>query len=163
MYAVALDALELKAGESLLDVYCGAGTITLLAAARGAQATGIELVRPAVNDARANARRNNLDHAARFLCGDAAEELPRLVRAGERFAAAILDPPRRGADKRVLEALLQAAPERLAYISCDPATLARDLKHLTAAGYRLIFAQPVDMFAYTGHVETIALLQRKTL
>ena len=161
MYAVALDALELKAGESLLDVYCGAGTITLLAAARGAQATGIELVRPAVNDARANARRNNLDHAARFLCGDAAEELPRLVRAGERFAAAILDPPRRGADKRVLEALLQAAPERLAYISCDPATLARDLKLLTVAGYRLIFAQPVDMFAYTGHVETIVLLQRE--
>ena len=163
MYAVALDALELKAGESLLDVYCGAGTITLLAAARGAQATGIELVRPAVNDARANARRNNLDHAARFLCGDAAEELPLLVRAGERFAAAILDPPRRGADRRVLEALLQAAPERLAYISCDPATLARDLKLLATGGYRLIFAQPVDMFAYTGHVETIVLLQRETL
>ena len=72
----------------------------------------------------------------------------------------ILDPPRRGADERVLRALLDAAPERIAYISCDPATLARDLKALTAGGYRLQFAQPVDMFAYTGHVETVVLLSK---
>ena len=98
MYAVALDALELKAGESVLDAYCGAGTITLLAAARGAQATGVELVRPAVLDARANASRNGLGHAARFLLGDAAQEIPRLVRAGERFRRRHPRPaaPRRG-------------------------------------------------------------------
>src|SRR5699024_5716414 len=125
--------------------------------------TGVEIVRPAVLDARANAKRNGLSECARFLLGDAAQEIPRLVRAGERFSAAILDPPRRGADARVLEALLLAAPERIAYISCDPATLARDLKALAAGCYRLCFAQPVDMFAYTGHVETIVLLQRETL
>ena len=160
MYAIALDALALQTGESVLDAYCGAGTITLLAASRGARATGVEIVPPAVFDARESAKRNGLAGNARFLLGDAARELPRLARAGERFAAAILDPPRRGADERVLEALLQAAPERIAYISCDPATLARDLKALTAGGYRLQFAQPVDMFAYTGHVETVVLLSK---
>ena len=160
MYAIALDALELKAGDGVLDAYCGAGALTLLAAARGAMATGVEIVRPAVLDARANAKRNGLSEGARFLLGDAAQEIPRLVRAGERFSAAILDPPRRGADARVLEALLLAAPERIAYISCDPATLARDLKALAAGGYRLRFAQPVDMFAYTGHVETVCLLSK---
>lgn len=161
MYAVALDALALQAGESVLDAYCGAGTITLLAASRGARATGVEIVPPAVFDARESAKRNGLAGNARFLLGDAARELPRLARAGERFAAAILDPPRRGADERALRALLDAAPERIAYISCDPATLARDLKALTAGGYRLQFAQPVDMFAYTGHVETVCLLSKR--
>ncbi len=163
MYALALDALSLAPDEAALDAYCGAGTITLLMAARGARATGIELVRPAVLDAEASARRNSLSGRARFLLGDAAEALPRLVASGERFAAAVLDPPRRGVDERALRALVDAAPQRVAYISCDPATLARDLKLLAAGGYRLIFAQPVDMFAYTGHVETIVLLQRETL
>ena len=160
MYGIALDGLGLAAGEGVLDAYCGAGTITLLLASRGARATGVELVRPAVLDAEANARRNGLEHAARFILGDAAQEIPRLVRAGEAFSAAVLDPPRRGADARVLRALLQAQPRRIAYISCDPATLARDLRVLATGGYRLCFAQPVDMFAYTGHVETVVLLSK---
>ena len=158
MYAIALDALALRPGDAALDAYCGAGTITLLMAARGANATGVEIVRPAVLDAIASAKRNGLD--ARFLLGDAAEEIPRLVAAGERFAAAVLDPPRRGADARVLQALISAAPQRIVYISCDPATLARDLKTLATGGYQLEFAQPVDMFAYTGHVETVVLLSK---
>ena len=158
MYTIALDALALRPGDAALDAYCGAGTITLLMAARGANATGVEIVRPAVLDAIASAKRNGLD--ARFLLGDAAEELPRLVAAGERFAAAVLDPPRRGADARVLQALISAAPQRIVYISCDPATLARDLKTLATGGYQLEFAQPVDMFAYTGHVETVVLLSK---
>ena len=111
-------------------------------------------------DARDNARRNGLSDRTRFLLGDAAEIVPRLLAAGERFDAAVLDPPRHGADARVLEALLRAAPERIAYISCDPSTLARDLKRLAAGGYRLEFVQPVDMFAYTGHVETVVLLSK---
>ena len=158
MYTIALDALALRPGDAALDAYCGAGTITLLMAARGANATGVEIVRPAVLDAIASAKRNGLD--ARFLLGDAAEEIPRLVAAGERFAAAVLDPPRRGADARVLQALISAAPQRIVYISCDPATLARDLKTLATGGYQLEFAQPVDMFAYTGHVETVVLLSK---
>ena len=158
MYTIALDALALRPGDAALDAYCGAGTITLLMAARGANATGVEIVRPAVLDAIASAKRNGLD--ARFLLGDAAEELPRIIAAGERFAAAVLDPPRRGADARVLQALISAAPQRIVYISCDPATLARDLKTLATGGYQLEFAQPVDMFAYTGHVETVVLLSK---
>ena len=160
MYAVALDALELQNGQAVLDAYCGAGTITLLLAARGARATGVEIVPPAVADARASARHNGLEHAARFLLGDAAREIPRLIAEGETFDAAVLDPPRRGADARLLEALVKAAPRRIAYISCDPGTLARDLKILKAGGYCLNFAQPVDMFAYTGHVETVVLLSK---
>ncbi len=160
MYALALDALRLEKNEPVLDAYCGAGTITLLLASRGARATGVEIVPPAILDARASARRNGLDGAARFLLGDAAQEIPRLVANGEAFAAAVLDPPRRGADSRVLAALIKAAPHRIAYISCDPGTLARDLKTLAMGGYRLDYAQPVDMFAYTGHVETVSLLSR---
>lgn len=163
MYAVALDALKVQDGQAVLDAYCGAGTITLSLAARGARATGVEVVRPAVLDARANARRNGLEHSARFLLGDAAQEIPRLIAAGETFDAVVLDPPRRGAEARVLEALIKAAPRQIVYISCDPGTLARDLKALRIGGYRLDFAQPADMFAYTGHVETIVLLQRETL
>lgn len=163
MYALALDALRLCEGTRMLDAYCGAGTITLLSAARGALSTGVEVVPPAVMDARDNARRNGLSDRTRFLLGDAAEIVPRLLAAGERFDAAVLDPPRHGADARVLEALLRAAPERIAYISCDPATLARDLKRLAAGGYRLKFVQPVDMFAYTGHVETVVSLQKEAL
>ncbi len=142
----------------VLDAYCGAGTITLAAAARGAQCTGVEIVAPAVENARRNAERNGLSGRARFLCGDAAREIPRLIAGGERFDAAILDPPRRGAEAALLNALAEAEIPRLAYVSCDPGTLARDVKLLTGRGYALRWAQPVDMFPWTGHVETVALL-----
>lgn len=163
MYAAALDGLALAGDESALDVYCGAGTITLSLARRCAHATGVELVAPAIRDANANAQRNGLASRTRFLLADAAEAVPRLIAEGSRFDVAVLDPPRRGADARVLDALAQAAPRRIAYISCDPGTLARDLRLLCAKGYALQSALPVDMFPYTGHVETIVLLQRENM
>ena len=160
LYAAALDALELTGSETVLDAYCGAGTITLAAARRCKRAVGVEIVRPAVLDAQENARRNGLENSAQFFLGDAATQVPKLISEGMRFDAALLDPPRKGADERVLRAILHADAPRISYVSCDPATLARDLKFLCASGYRLAWAQPVDMFPFTGHVETVALLSK---
>ena len=163
LYTRALEAAGIRpgCGLSVLDAYCGAGTITLAAARHARYATGIEIVPPAIADARRNASRNGLSDRARFICADAAREIPRLLRAGEHFDAAILDPPRKGCDAALLEALTTARIPTLAYVSCNPATLARDVKALTAGGYRLQWAQPVDMFPWTGHVETVVCLSNK--
>jgi len=160
LYAAALEAAGIGPGcdMNVLDAYCGAGTITLCAARWARHATGIEIVPPAIADAKRNALRNGLSDRAAFLCGDAAVEIPRLLGRGERFDAAILDPPRKGADPALLEALADARIPTLAYVSCNPATLARDVKRLGARGYRLEWAQPVDMFPWTGGTEVAARL-----
>lgn len=163
LYLKALEAAGLREGGDgrVLDAYCGAGTITLAAARRAAHATGIEIVPPAIENAKQNAAANGLADKARFICGDAAREIPRLLAAGERFDAAILDPPRKGADEALLDALAAAKIPTIAYVSCNPATLSRDVKRLADSGYRFQWAQPVDMFAWTGHVETVASLSRQ--
>lgn len=160
LYAQALDAAGIRPGSGLnvLDAYCGAGTITLAAARHAAFATGIEIVPPAIADAQRNAAHNGLADRVRFVCADAAREIPRLLSRGERFDTAILDPPRKGCDAALLDALVRARIPALAYVSCNPATLARDVRILAAGGYRLEWAQPVDMFAWTGHIETVCLL-----
>ena len=162
LYQCALEAAGLSDGCSarVLDAYCGVGTITLAAARLCAHAVGVEIVPPAIADARENARRNGLSEKTRFICADAGEEIPRLIARGERFDAAILDPPRKGAEEKLLNALIQAAPVRIAYVSCNPSTLARDAKILYQGGYQLEWAQPVDMFPWSGHVETVCLLSR---
>ncbi len=163
LYERALEAAGIAPGRgpSVLDAYCGAGTIALSAALSGAKSvTGIEIVPPAVENARRNAEINGLSQRARFICGDAARELPRLLARGERFDAAILDPPRKGCDGALLDALVAAKTPRIAYVSCNPATLARDVKRLAAGGYHLQWAQPVDMFPFTGHVETVCQLEQ---
>lgn len=159
LYRCALDAAQAKPGVRLVDAYCGAGTISLAAAARGADVLGVEIVAPAVENARENAARNGMAKRARFVCADAAREIPRRIASGERFDAAILDPPRRGADAALLNALADARIPRVAYVSCNPSTLARDIKQLLPHGYKLEWAQPVDMFPWTEHVETVALLR----
>ena len=158
LYQKALEAAGAGPGRRLLDAYCGAGTITLAAAQRGAQVLGVEIVPPAIENAKRNARWNGLETAAGFVCGDAAREIPRRIAAGERFDAAILDPPRKGADAALLNALADADIPRIAYVSCNPSTLARDVKLLSTRGYHLEWAQPVDMFPWTEHVETVAHL-----
>lgn len=162
LYQKALDAAGLTEGCSarILDAYCGAGTITLAAARLAKHVTGVEIVAPAIADAKKNAQRNGLAKKSRFICADAAREIPRLIAAGERFDAVILDPPRKGADEALLHALIQAAPPRVSYVSCNPATLARDVKLLAQGGYKLEWAQPVDMFPWTGHVETACALSK---
>lgn len=162
MYGKALEAAGIMQGGGLdlLDAYCGAGTITLAAARSARRVTGVEIVPPAIADAKRNAARNGLSDKTRFICADAARELPRLLSSGEHFDAAILDPPRKGCDAALLDALVRAKLPALSYVSCNPATLARDVKRLIQGGYRLEWAQPVDMFAWTGHVETVVFLRR---
>lgn len=160
LYEIALDAAALDASASVLDAYCGCGTITLAAARRAGRALGVEIVQPAIEDARRNAEANGLAHKARFICADAGREIPRLVRSGERFDRVIVDPPRKGCDPALIDALAMLKPAHISYVSCDPATLARDVKLLAARGFRLEWAQPVDMFPWTGHVETVVLMSR---
>ena len=161
LYSKALEAAGVVPGCDLtvLDAYCGAGTITLSAARWCKRATGIEIVAPAIENARQNARSNAL-HNVDFICGDASKEIPQLLQQGRRFDAAILDPPRKGAEGSLLDAIADARIPAVSYVSCNPATLARDMNKLHARGYRLQWAQPVDMFPWTGHVETVCLMSR---
>ena len=161
LYALALEAAGIKADSRVLDAYCGCGTITLAAARQAAYALGVEIVPPAIEDAKRNAAANGLGGKTDFVCADAAAEIPARISRGERFDCVIVDPPRKGCDAALMTALGRAKPPQIAYVSCDPGTLARDIKLLAEEGYRLAWAQPVDMFPGTMHVETVALLSRK--
>ena len=144
----------------ILDAYCGAGTITLTAAQKCSYALGVEIVPPAIENAKRNAAANGLEKKTRFICADAAREIPRLISRGERFDAVIVDPPRKGCDQALLDALANAKIPKISYVSCNPSTLARDVKILSEHGYRLEWAQPVDMFPWTEHVECAASIVR---
>lgn len=156
LYQRALDYAQLRGGERVADVYCGTGTMTLLLARAAREVVGIEWSEAAVADAERNAAENGIPNA-RFVCEDAAKALPALVETGERLDVVVLDPPRKGCDEAVLQAVGRARPDRLVYVSCNPATLARDAALLAKLGYGLVSAQPVDMFCWTGSVETAAL------
>lgn len=157
LYDAALDMARLGDCEKVLDAYCGVGTITLYMARRCAYALGVEILEPAVRDAIANARRNGLSHKTKFHCADAAKLLPALLSGGGRVDAVVLDPPRKGVDQSLARTLLESGVPRIVYVSCDPATLARDIGRLRTM-YHLEQVQPVDMFPWTGHVETVCLL-----
>lgn len=159
LYTLAVDFAQLTGKERLLDAYCGIGTIGLVAADKAAQVIGVELNPDAVRDAEKNARRNGVENAA-FYPGDAGDFLRRMVARKERVDVVMMDPPRAGSDEKFLRSLCQMAPQRVVYISCMPETLARDLRFLTAHGYRAERAVPVDMFPHTEHVETICLLSK---
>ena len=162
LYETAIRFAGITPADRVADVYCGAGTISLLAAQKAGHVTGIEIVPQAIEDARENARRNNIANAD-FICGAAEAVLPKLVQDGLRPDVVLLDPPRKGADPAVLDAIAASSPERIVYVSCDPATLARDLRRLTEAGYSVEQVQPVDMFCWTGHVESVVKLTRAGL
>ncbi len=159
LYQQALAYAELQPGDTVLDAFCGTGTITLFLARHAGRAIGIEEVREAVADARANAVLNHIENVE-FMTGKVEEELPRLAASGSRPDVIVVDPPRAGVDRRALEAMSAMGPRRLVYISCHPATLARDLAVLATAGYRTAEVQPVDMFPHTRHIEAVALLVR---
>ena len=162
LYDIALSLADLKENEKIVDVYSGAGTISLAAAKKCAHVTGIEIVPEAVRDANKNAEMNGLSHKTKFYAGDAAQVYVRLNKT-EKFDCVIVDPPRKGVDESVINALIQSVTNRIVYVSCNVATLARDVKRLTESGkYRFEKAVPVDMFPMTGHVETVVLLSRKT-
>ncbi|WP_322172700.1 23S rRNA (uracil(1939)-C(5))-methyltransferase RlmD [Acutalibacter caecimuris] len=158
LYGLAAAYAQLDGGL-LLDLYCGTGTIGLSMAKDAGQLIGVEVVPEAVEDARRNARRNHITNAE-FLCADAAQAGDELARRGLRPAVITLDPPRKGCAPGLVEAVVRMAPQRIVYISCDPATLARDLKLFAQLGYPPIKAAPVDMFPGTAHVETVCLLSK---
>lgn len=145
--------------ETLLDLYCGAGTIGLTMARRFGRLIGVEIVPQAVEDARQNARRNGITNA-RFLCADAGQAARQLLQEGLRPQAVTVDPPRKGLDEIARQAVLALAPQRLVYISCDPATMARDIKELSQGDYRLTQARAFDLFPCTANVETVCLLSK---
>ena len=162
LYRVAVSLAALTGKETLLDAYCGTGTIGLVASASCAQVLGVEINRDAVQDAIINARLNGLKNCW-FTCADAGEYMEQMSKDGFKLDLVFLDPPRAGSDVRFLSSLLRAKPERLVYISCAPDTLARDLDFLTAGNYTVQKIQPVDMFPYTSHVETVVKLTRAGL
>jgi len=162
LYNTALDFAALKGKETVVDLYCGTGTITLFMAQKAKQVLGIEIVPSAIRDAKKNARANHIDNAD-FLLGDAAAEMPRLAAEGLRPDVVILDPPRAGCEEKVLAAIVKVRPGRVVYVSCNPATLARDLEYLCARGFTVNKVQPCDMFSRTHHVETVVALSGKKL
>ena len=159
LYQTALDYAELKPADLLCDVYCGAGTITLTMARHCREAVGIEIVEPAVENARRNAVLNGISNVS-FRAGKAEELLPQMVAGGLRPDVICVDPPRKGLDPAVIRAMAQAGPDRIVYVSCNPATLARDAGLLQEEGYLVRKVQPVDMFCWTSGVETVVQLAR---
>lgn len=159
LYGVAAEFAALTGTETLLDLYCGAGTIGLSLAPLCRQVIGVEVVPQAVENAVANAARNGIKNA-RFFCADAGQAAARLAREGVRPDVIVLDPPRKGCAPEVLDAVAAMAPRRVVMVSCDSATMARDCAALAAAGYSPRRCRPVDMFPRTAHVEAVAVLSR---
>ena len=159
LYGEALRLLSPKPYELIADVYCGIGTITLAIAKHVKSVIGIECVPQAIEDAKANAARNGIDNA-QFICGLAEDVLPKLVQDGLKPDALVIDPPRKGCEPQVLDAIDACGVSRVVYVSCNPSTLARDVKLLSQNGYRIEYVQPVDMFPHTHHVETVTLITR---
>lgn len=154
LYRKAVEYAELTGAETVIDAYCGIGTISLFLARYAGKVYGVEIVPEAIEDARANAALNGIVNAE-FAAGAAEDVMPRWQAQGVSPDVVVVDPPRKGCDARLLETLLAMRPERIVYVSCNPATLARDLRALADGGYRVAEAQPVDMFPHTVHVECV--------
>ncbi len=158
LYETALSYAGLSGTEVVWDLYCGIGTISLFLAQKAGRVYGVEVVPQAVEDARENAKLNGLENVE-FYLGKAEEVLPEQYREnGIRADVIVVDPPRKGCDRACLDTMISMEPKRIVYVSCDSATLARDLKILCEGGYELRKVQPVDMFPQTAGIENIALL-----
>ena len=159
LYARAVEFAGLTGTETVLDLYCGAGTITQVMARHAGRVIGAEIVPEAIEDAKANAKRNNVENVE-FFCGDASAVAADLAARGLRPDVICVDPPRKGLAPEVVRAAAQMAPRRIVYVSCDPATLARDVKLFGQEGYEAVRAAAVDMFPGTANVETVVLLSK---
>lgn len=160
LYEKALEFAELTGEETVWDIYCGIGTISLFLAQKAKKVYGVEIVQEAIEDARRNAKLNNMDNV-QFFVGSAEEVLPEQYKKNQIYADVIVvDPPRKGCEPEVLETMLAMAPKRIVYVSCDPATLARDVKVLVEGGYELVKVQAVDNFPNSTHIENVVLLTR---
>lgn len=160
LYKTAIEYAGLGRKETVIDAYCGTGTIGLVAAKRAKNVIGVELNPDAVRDAGINAKENKITNA-RFYQGDAGEFMENMAENGEHADVVFMDPPRTGSDKKFMTSVIKLNPSRIVYISCGPETLARDLEYLTKHGYDVRKIQPVDMFSFTDHCENICLLTKK--
>ena len=162
LYNIALDYADIKPDEVVWDMYCGIGTISLYMASKAKKVYGVEIVPQALEDAKLNAIINNIENAE-FYVGAAEEVVPRMYEKSNgkmKADVVVVDPPRKGCDEKLLDTLIKMEPKRIVYVSCDPATLARDLKWLGENGYRTEKYRAVDQFGMTTHVETVSLLQK---
>ena len=160
LYAAAIEQAGITKSDTVLDLYCGVGTITLAMAAAAGKVIGVEVIPQAVEDAKENARRNGIENAE-FFCGDAGEAALALEKQGVHADVVVVDPPRKGLNADAIEALVRFAPRRVVYVSCDPATLARDVALLSQRGYQLRNAQAADLFPRCAHVESIVCLSKQ--
>ncbi len=160
LYSKALEFADLKGDETVIDAYCGTGTIGILASSKAGHVIGVELNGDAVKDANVNAELNGIDNIE-FYEADAGKFMTELAALDKKVDLVIMDPPRAGASLDFLRSLVTLAPEKAVYISCNPETLARDLSYLTRKGYKVRKIQPVDMFPHTEHIECVVLLERK--
>ncbi len=159
LYAKAAAYAGLTGNEILLDLYCGTGTIGLSMASNAKKIIGVEIVKEAVENAKKNAERNNIQNAE-FICADAAEAALALQQRGEKPDVIIIDPPRKGCDESLIQTIAELSPQRVVYVSCDPATLARDVRLFKEWDYLVEHVAPVDMFPFTAHVECVVLMSR---
>lgn len=159
LYEKAIEAAGLTGKETVVDAYCGIGTIGIVASGKAGRVIGVELNRDAVRDAVENARRNRIDNI-RFYCNDAGQLMSEMAEAGERVDVVFLDPPRSGSTEEFIRSVAAMRPRRVVYVSCNPETLARDLKVFLGYGYQAAGAWPFDVFPHTSHIETICSLRR---
>lgn len=157
LYRQALDYANLTGDETVIDAYCGIGTISLFLAQQAKEVYGVEIVPQAIEDAKRNAELNDIDNAY-FEAGPAEVVIPNWYKSGKEFDVLVVDPPRKGCDEQLLNTILEHKPGRIVYVSCNPATLARDLRILEDGGYRTQEVQPVDMFPHSSHVECVSWL-----
>lgn len=160
LYNKALEYADLKENDTVFDIYCGIGSISLFLAQKASKVYGIEIVSDAIKDAKINAKLNNLDNVE-FYVGKAEEVVPKMYNEGKKANVVVVDPPRKGCDEKVLDTIISMKPDRVVYVSCNPSTLARDLKYLDEHGFKCVEIQPVDMFPHTMHVECVAKLEPK--
>lgn len=160
LYQTAIDYAGLTGKETVIDAYCGIGTIGLIAAKKAGKVIGVELNKDAAKDARINAKENKITNAA-FYQGDAGRFMVEMAAKGEKADVVFMDPPRAGSDERFVSSVVKLSPKKVIYISCNPETLARDLKYLTKHHYKVEKIQPVDMFPFCDHCETVCSLSRK--
>ena len=159
LYNKALEYADLKENDTVFDIYCGIGTISLFLAQKAKKVYGIDIVEDAIKDAKINANLNNLDNVE-FYVGKAEEVVPKMYKEGKTANVVVVDPPRKGCDEKVLDTIVSMKPDRVVYVSCNPSTLARDLAYLDERGYKCLEVQPVDMFPHTMHVESVAKLEK---
>ena len=162
LYNKALEYAGLTGDETVFDAYCGTGTITLFLSQKAKKVYGVEIIPQAIENANINAKENNANNVE-FFVGESEVVIPDLINKGIKADVVVVDPPRKGCDVKLLNAITNIDAKKIVYVSCDPSTLARDLAILEGNGYKTVRVQPVDMFPHTAHIETCVLLQRRTM